>query len=288
MVPVTRRRGVTLLEVVVALPLLLLVAALAVQGFVTSLRLITQQETRLSNVRELEHAALALAADLRPLAGWDVESWSDTTVVAYVPVLTGYVCDTPAADIVDVAIGVAGAAAHAVVLADPRAGDVLAWVGLDSAISGIPSAELDTARRRGEVGAVALAASACADSPIRGAASPWRVSLVAAPTALPMVGTPVTLARRTEWRSYRASDAAYYLGRREWSGSAWSTIQPVAGPLHASADGGMVLRMLRADGSMATAGLGNARQLELLLRAPRGAAMSDSLHVRLALRGAGY
>lgn len=288
MVPVSRRRGASLLEVVVALPLLLLVAALAVQGFVTQLRLVTVQETRLANVRELEHAVLALAADLRPLSAFDLVSWSDSAVVAHVPILTGYVCGTPAPHVVDVAIGDVGAAARAVVRTDPRAGDMLGWAGLDSAVVGLHVAALDAEPRRGALGAAAAAASACTDSPIRGAASPWRLSLVAAPVTLPLVGSPVTLTRRTEWRSYRASDAAYYLGRREWNGVAWSTLQPVAGPLHAPVHGGMVLRMLRADGGNASVALGDARQLDLVLRAPRGAALSDSLRVRLALLGNGF
>lgn len=284
----TRRAGTTLLEVVVALPLLFLVAALAVQGFVMQLRVVTHQEARLANVRELEHAALALGADLRPLAAQDLESWSDSAVVAYVPVLSGYVCATPAPHIVDIAVGDAGSAARAIVLADPRAGDVLAWAGIDSAVVGRALAELDNAPQRSPLAAAASAGSACADSPIRGAASPWRLSLAAAPPTLPLVGSPVTLTRRTEWRSYRASDASYYLGRREWNGAVWSTIQPVAGPLHAPAHGGMALRMLRADGGNATEALGDARQVDLVLRAPRGLTMTDSLRVRLALLGAGF
>lgn len=288
MVPVTRPRGATLLEVVVALPLLLLVGALAVQGFVTQLRLVTLQEARLTNGQELEHAVLALAADLRPLAARDLESWSDSAVVAYVPVLTGYVCGTPAPHLVDVAIGAPGAAARAVVLAAPRAGDMLGWAGLDTAMVGSAPDVLDAASHREVLGAGTAAAQACAGSPIRGAVSPWRLSLAVAPTTLPLVGSPVTVARRTEWRSYRASDGAHYLGRRDWNGVAWSTIQPVAGPLHAPALGGMALRILRADGAPASALLADARQLDLVLRARRGSVISDSLHVRLSLLGTGF
>jgi len=287
-VPVRRRRGASLLEVVVALPLLLLVAALAVQGFVTQLRVVTLQEARLANVRELEHAALALAADLRPLAAWDLASWSDSAIVADVPVLTGYVCGTPAPHIVDVAFGEMGAAARAVLIAEPRAGDALGWAGLDTAVVGRAPAALDSARRRRTLGTATPSAAACADSPIRGVGAPWRLTLAVASVTLPQVGTPVAVMRRTEWRSYRASDAAHYLGRREWNGVAWSTLQPVAGPLAATAHGGMVLRLLRADGADANAALGDARRIDLLLRARRGDASVDSLRVQLALRGAGF
>lgn len=282
-----RRRGATLLDVLVALPLLLLLGALAVQGFVTQLRLVTVQEARLANVRELEHAALALAADLRPLSAWDLESWSDSAITATVPVLTGYVCGAPAPQVIDVAVGNPDAAARAVVLADVRAGDVFGWAGVDSVMVGSEPVALDSARRQFTIDAVASAAAACADSPIRGAAAPWRLTLSAAPAAVPLAGTPITIARRTEWKSYRAVDGAHYLGRRDWNGVAWSTVQPVAGPLQAPALGGMVLQLLRTNGTHATAALGDARQVDLVLRAPRGSTGTDSLRVRLALRGSG-
>lgn len=264
---------------------MLLVAALAVHGFVTQLRLITRQEARLANGRELEHAALALAADLRPLAASDLESWSDTSIVARVPVLTGYVCAVPAPHVVDVARGDDGSAARAAVLDDPRAGDALVWTLADTAVVGLALPLLDTLPSQSLVAFAERSAAACAASPIRGASSPWRITLAAPAATAVQVGAPVRLARRTEWRSYRAADAAYYLGRREWNGVRWSTIQPVAGPLHAPAEGGLVLQLLRADGSSASGAPEHARQLDLMLRAPRGRALSDSLQVRLALRG---
>lgn len=293
MVPVRRRRGTALLELVVALPLLLLVAALAVQGFVAQLRVVTTQEARLANVRELEHAALALAADLRALGAADLESWSDTALVAQVPVLVGYVCGTPAPNVIDVAVGAPGSAARAAAFADPRSRDVLIWFGVDTTVAGDAPAALDAQRDEGVITAVSGVAASCSDSPIRGSAAPWRLTLATPPGRLPMAGAPVTVARRTEWRVYRASDAAYYLGRRDWNGTAWSTIQPVAGPLHAPAQRGMVLRVLRADGSSAAGAPAEARRVDLLLRAPRARALhesaaSDSLRLRLALRGGAH
>jgi hypothetical protein len=287
----TRRRGAALLELVVALPLLLLVAALAVQGFVAQLQVVTAQETRLRNVRELEHAALALAADLRPIAAADLEAWSDTAVVAAVPVLRGFICGTPASHLIDVAIGDSASATRAVALADPRNGDVYSITDTDSAVAGIPSAQLDTRALGGALVAADVVASACVDSPIRGTGSPWRLTLAAPLATPPVLGTPISVGRRTEWRAYRASDARYYLGRRDWTGGGWSTMQPVAGPLLAPARGGLVLRVLRADGSSASGAPSEARQVELELRAPRTGARGrdsmafDSLRVRLALRG---
>jgi hypothetical protein len=291
MVPVTRRRGAALLELVVALPLLLLVSALAVQGFVAQLQVVTAQESRLRNVRELEHAALALAADLRPLAAADVEGWSDTTVVALVPVLRGYICGTPAPHLIDVAIGDAGSAARAVVLANPRDGDRYSLSGPDTLVIGLVSTQLDAGTQHGLIRAADAVASACVDAPTRGTGAPWRLTLAAPLAATPTLGTFITVSRRTEWRAYRASDARYYLGRREWTGVGWSTIQPVAGPLLPPSRGGFVLRVLRADGSSATSAPTEARQVEIGMRAPRtgvrGSASlrPDSLRVRLALRG---
>ncbi len=283
------RRGTTVLEAVVAMPLVLLVGALAVQLFVAQLRVAGRQESRLAVSRELEHAALALAADVRPLAARDLESWSDSGLVMLAPVLVGYVCGTPAADVIDVVAGARGEAPRAILFAEPRAGDRLAWSMPDTSVQGLAPRLLDEAALDAELMTVERSAAGCVGSPLRGSTAPWRLRLATAAALLPDEAGAVRLRRRTEWRLYRAGDGAHYLGRRDWNGAAWSTIQPVAGPLHAFGDGGLRVRVLRADGTPASALAGDAHLVELTLRAPRvgptGAPMSDSLFARLALRG---
>jgi type II secretory pathway pseudopilin PulG len=289
MVPMRAHRGAALLELVVAIPLVLLVGALAVQLFTAQLRVAGVQESRLAVARELEHAALALAADLRPLAARDLDAWSDSGVVAHVPVLVGYACGAPAGDVVDVAVGDSGRASRAMMIAEPSVGDQLAWSAPDTAVQGLDASILDSSLSLAVVGGVERAAAACVGSPLRGSASPWRLRLAASPVLPPEPASLVVVRRRVEWRVYRASDGAHYLGRRDWNGSAWTTVQPVAGPLHAPATGGFVLRVLRADGTPASPARADARMLVVTLRAPRRAAAAiardDSLVVRLSLRG---
>ena len=64
------------------------------------------------------------------------------------------------------------------------------------------------------------------------------------PAATPSPGTPIRVTRPLRYSLYRASDAQWYLGEREWSNASarLSTIQPVAGPFLAAASGGVVFR----------------------------------------------
>lgn len=73
-----------------------------------------------------------------------------------------------------------------------------------------------------------------AESIIGRRAAHRRYSLVlAAPPAAAMpAGTPVRITRRVRYSLYRAPDARWYLGRREWSAALgrFETVQPVSGP----------------------------------------------------------
>lgn len=285
----TPRRGGTLLELVVGLPLLALAAALAVQLFVSHLRVVDGQAGRIEARRALAHASAALAADLRPLAARDLVAWTDTSVVAWVPVLTAVVCGVPAPGVIDLVSGDAAWPLRAVGSAEPRAGDRAAWSAPDTALVGAPAAALDSVAVSAAVLGSTRASRACEDSPLRGGTTPRRLELAAGGEPPPEPGTQLVVQRRVEWRLYRASDGVSWLGRRDWNGSAWSTVQPVAGPLHHRVGRGVLLEVLRADGGPSAPGEGDAVLVRIALRAPRGGVRggggTDSLTLQVGLRG---
>jgi hypothetical protein len=296
--PARRRRGAeprtgsALLELLVAMPLGLLLAALATQLFITQLQATRRVGSQLRNSRELEQAAVVLASALRGASATDVESWSDTNLVMHVAVLSGVLCGTPAPAVVDV-VGERGQhPARSLLLDTPQRGDRVQAAASDSTLAGGEPAALDSAPQFAELAALTHAASACVDSPLRLAtgAQPWRLALATALAAAPDPGSLVVVTRRTEWRSYRAADGLTYLGQREWDGVRWSTTQPVIGPLLANAAAGFQLRVLGASGAHAVSA-SEARVVEFSFRAPRmgtrvvGASPYDSLITRVALRG---
>lgn len=285
------RQGSALLELLVALPLALLVAGLAVQLFVTQLRVTARIEGKLHNQRELEHSAMVLASELRAASANTLESWTDTSLVLRSAVMVGVVCASPAPHLVDVISGDAAEPLRAALFAAPRAGDVLAAPLADTSNPGDPITVLNHSSRYTTITSARQESSACAASPLRrsAVASPWRLTIAPLANTAVAVGELITVARRTEWRSYRATDGDYFLGKREWNGAAWSVTQPAVGPLLSNAQAGFRLTIARADGTLLSASDPAAQMVRLSLRMPRlphnAAIPYDSLLVQLALRG---
>ncbi len=292
MVPVTRRTGSALIELLVAMPLALLLAALAVQLFVVQLRITHESSARISNHAMLEHATAMIAADVQGAAATDVESWTDTSLIVRAPLLHATVCGTPAPRVVDVLDADPTHPLRSITFGTVQAGDVAALTLGDTSLAGMSVLARDTLERRFVITDVSSSGAACATSPLRlhGGGTPLRITLATAPQEPPELGSPLTVARRTEWRSYRASDGAFYLGRHDWNGTAWTTIQPALGPLLPNAQHGFRVRVLHQDGTPLSSMSSNARFLELHVRTPRtGVAATgpqfDSLTARLAFRG---
>lgn len=280
-----RRRGASLLELLVALPLALLVGALATQLFVSQWRVARGTEQRWRTRHTLEEVALVLAAELRGLGAGDLEAWSDTTLMAQSLVLAGVVCAVPSPQVVDVVALGSSRPVTAAEFASPRAGDRLAWAPADTGLIGVALPQLDAPGWHAPLAAVQRVGSACAGSPLVGSAAPWRLTLDAASATGVVPGSIVRVQRRVEWRAYRASDGLHYLGRRDWNGSAWSAVQPAVGPLRAVGDPPVRLWPQRADGSPATPGLRDVAQVTFQVRSRRDATRTDSLSGLIALRG---
>ena len=90
-----------------------------------------------------------------------------------------------------------------------------------------------------------------------GSSAPFGTSLHASialrlATPPPAAAPIVRVTRPIRYSVYRASDARWYLGAKEWNPavSHFSTIQPVAGPIVSPAGGGMRFRYLDSIGSL--------------------------------------
>lgn len=282
------RAGFSLIEMLVALPLVALVLAMATALFLTQLRGALQSEARLEATRTLTLATQVLAHDLRAIAPPDLIAWSDTTVELDVAIAAGVSCGAPAADIVDVLMTDAMHGARW--RATPAAGDRVVWADADGSLLG--DAGTDSLRAMRHLDAYARTPGACAGSVLRGAEPPVRLMLSSGgAAAVPPPGVLVLVLRRIEWRAYQASDGEVWLGRRERRGGTWSVIQPVVGPLAGPVARGLTLAVLRRDGGPATPARHDAAWVQLQLRAQRRpapgghASRTDSLAFRLALRG---
>ena len=284
----TRRTGSSLIELLVALPLVALVLALATALFLTQLRGASQAEARVEATRTLTQATQVLAHDLRAVAPSDLIAWSDTTVELDVAIAAGISCGAPAADVVDVVLADAGGGGRW--RASPEWGDRVVWAVPDG--SPLGDASTDSLRALRFLDAFANAPGACASSVLRGTETPVRFTLQSVVGAdVPPPGVLVLVLRRIEWRAYRASDGEVWLGRRERRGGTWSVIQPAVGPLAAPVARGLTLAVLRRDGHPASPVRADAAWVQLQLRARRPPASgvpvprTDSISLRLALRG---
>ena len=295
MSPMVRaRRGTTTVELLVAMPLALLVAALAVQLFVAQLHIADDLGRRVRNARDLEQAAELVGADLRGAAAHDILAWSDSALMLFAPVMSAVACDAPAPDRLDVA-GVADVATEqllrAVAVATPQAGDRVSVAAPDSTLAGVSPTRRDRAPREATLASTQSVPSACSASPFRTVTgTPLRLALASALHVAPLPGQPVTIARRTEWRVYRAGDGDWYLGRRDHDATGWTSIQPVIGPILSAAEGGFRVRALHADGTpLASPAASAPAMIALEFRMPRPLRQApghrDSLRVVFALRG---
>ena len=300
--PATRRTrsGTTLLDLLVALPLIALLGITAIQLLLGVHRTVIRTDGTLGATRELRHGASVLSTELRGLRSRDLVAWADTAVEFDATVGMGVTCAVSADRMsVDVVEGDANAAADANAIgADalaatwnqpPQPGDrALLWVAGPTPTDTLRGVEVT-------VRSVATG-SGCGLSPLAGfrGAGSERIELSAPVPGVLAVGTPIRIIRRTRYSLYRASDGDWFLGRRTRGPSGWDVIQPVAGPLLPARAFGMVVTVHDTTGSpMGDALAGTAARVGVALRAPRKAGrattstiLTDSAFIEVALRSA--
>lgn len=294
------RRGFTLAELLVSLALLAAVLAIAAASITTQWRADAALDARRSAHTQLVAGANAVASALRAAAGdalaadsGDVTVVSDTLLELRAPIGASIVCAIVDANTIDLPPASLDPPTLTWWTSMPASGDVLLVDSTSSAPSGTPDG---WATRT--IASVTQPTRACGGTPYdRASESALPKLRIRTVEPLPIgiaAGTLVRLARRTRWVHYRASDARWYLGQREWNSGAWTTTQPVAGPLRAPGSrGGLAMRAWDTTGRAVTgAALTSARvaTVTLVLRADvpslvaRGRGAIDSVAVRSAPR----
>lgn len=276
------RRGASLVELLVALPIAALLAAAAAGSLIAAWRMVRASDAALTGARELRHAQAALEADIRPLQAADLRFVLDTMLEFDALLGVGVVCAA--------AIGTVD-----VMALDPRDDHALGWS--NRVLSGDPAVlwhrdsntTTDIVPVRSTIvsvqGGVSCSAAGWTHSWSDRRAVRLRLTSAAAPTVV--VGAPVVIKRRTRYSLYR-SGRSWFLGRRTHTGLGWEIMQPVAGPFLSSASGGMSVSPLDQRG-IPTAVLRNVAAIRISLRSTRRAighapATQDSATFDVVLR----
>lgn len=227
------RRGVSLVEMLVALALFGIVGAATLRALDRQARFHTGILAILE--ARAQHAAAheAVAVELRGVSSvaGDVGSLSDSAVVFRLPVGAGVVCDT-AAGVMDLAPdSVSAGQAFARFRTSPQAGDSV-WVFSE----GVTDLEADDSWFALRITSVNRSTGRCTSSPLvdpvldAGLAN-WRIAYASAVAPPIAPGAAVRLTRQARFALYRSGTESWlgYTERNPATG-AWVTIQPVSGP----------------------------------------------------------
>lgn len=282
----TRHRGTTLIEVLVAMPVIAIVGVIAITLLLAAYRQARFADGTLTASRELRHASLVMASELRPMQPADLVAYTDTSIEFESLVASGVVCDVqnPARTIdllpVDAVEPILDPARTAWIMPAQNGDRVAAWLApVPPSLAPIPF--VATLR-------AVVSSSACAGSILRATSDrAVRLELTdSLPTQL-AEGTPVRITRRTRYNLYRASDGLWYVGRRTRTGLKWDVIQPVVGPLSSAFALGLRFTLLDSMGAAVTPGPSVAAVRVSLRALRRGTTppVLDSSAIEIALRG---
>jgi prepilin-type N-terminal cleavage/methylation domain-containing protein len=275
-----RRRGFTLVEIVVALTLTLIVTGSIHHLLVTTQRLSRTQAAQVDLQSNVRAGALVIAYELRELGALeggsadqtDIQSITGTAITYRAARGMGFVCQSPVPGQIRIARSTFSGArdpepsrdiALLFVEANPAAGTLEAWLPL-------------------VIGGVATSSSC------PGVAGPAISLAVSGAIPIVPVGTPLRIYETMELRLYQ-SGGEWWLGAR--SVSAGEAIQPVVGPLVGS--GGLRLEYRNAAG-MQTSNPAAVRSVVATLRginnqplgAPAGPPLEEELVTQVTLRNA--
>jgi prepilin-type N-terminal cleavage/methylation domain-containing protein len=288
------RRGVTLVELVVAMAVGGVVLALVAAISVRQQRLHADLADRLALTEQLRQAATVLPIELRGLAvdAGDLREARDTAVEFRSTIASAVVCDTLSGGVV-LAPATAGSSALAGFLTSIADGDT-AWAFTPDSIDRwipLPIGSAGSAAGGGcGRGGPLLDASARALGRV----------LLRFATASPLpIGSVVRVTRPTRYSLYRGGDGRWYLGAREWNAAAnrFNTIQPASGPFMSAAGRGLEFQYFDSGGASLARPVASPRDVALIRVIVRGQSQhtmraftaaksraSDSATVSLALR----
>ena len=295
---VVRRRGVTLIELIVAMVVGGVALALIASISVRQQRLYADLADRAALASQLRQASTVLPIELRGAssAGGDIREARDTAIELRASIASAVVCDTATGSIV-LAPATAGSTAFAGYLAAIAIGDT-AWVLTpgDSIDAWLPySVSSSTTTTPGSCASLGPRLTVAARASAR-----VLIRLTAAPPLATLIGTVVRVTRPVRYSFYRGGDGPWYLGQRDWNVTSlrFNTIQPVSGPFVSASAHGLVFQFSDSAGTLLPSPVGDRRSIALIgidVRVQSRSAMrafasgaqgrsSDSLHLAIALR----
>lgn len=287
------RKGTTLLELIVALPIGAIIGAIAISLLLDTHKLSRRLDSSTQIGRELRQAAQVLASEIRPLAATDLVAWTDTSIEANGLIGSGVVCAVPGSSTVDLLPLNGTDAIRTSWFATPQSGDMVFTQGADSSVTAA-----DVPWRASSLHSTATSASSsCTTSPhmLLGTSvgNPVRLRINGSFGAPPALGSLVRIARRARHSLYRASDGMWYLGRKSFNGTSWSTIQPVAGPFDKPSQLGLRIEVRDSVNTVTVpAGPATPRSVALVLhgssawkKSATSAGVRDSVLMHITLRG---
>jgi type II secretory pathway pseudopilin PulG len=292
--PIKQKRGNTLVELLVALPLAGLLGAIAIAQILNVNALARRLNSSTEISRELRHAGEILASELRPLAGADLIAWSDTAIEFHGMVGSGVVCATPFPNAIELLPLHGDDALRTTWFATPQAGDDVWTIPTDT----MPMPQAESWQASSLQSTASVATSPCTILPLltnglSATGAVQRITVTANLPHKPQAGTLLRISRRTRYSLYKASDGLWYLGRKSLGNTGWTTSQPVAGPLLSATNVG--LRVLVRDSVESPIAFGNSRTPHSIgitlhsssrwTRPTSQAGIADSLHLNITLRG---
>lgn len=291
--PGNRRRGVTLVEMVVSLALTGVVLAMVSAIALRQQRLFTDLGEQSAAGARLREAAAILPIQLRATRPEDIRDARDTALELRATIATAVVCDTEPSTLI--LAPAATSEGYASIISPIEPGDSVWMLSLDHGSAGWAGLPVLAVGSRSS-GSCAAAAPRLSDDALHRA----RIALSLAALPAGVVGAPVRVTRPTRYSLYQSTDG-WYLGQRDWNNTAarFSAIQPVAGPYLSPSAGGVRFSYFDSSGRMLDRPVADGRavasvRIELraqtrnpatvLAPAGRAARRTDSITLIVALR----
>lgn len=264
------RRGVSIIEVMVAMVVAAVVLALITTIGVRQQRLFTDLADGVALSGQLREAAAILPIDLRAasVASRDIREARDTSIELRATIASAVVCDTITNGLV-FAPPDSGASAYASYLTSIDVGDT-AWVlMLTDSVDDWRPFRIESV---GTSSPRQCAASGPHLSDGARALSRISIGLSTPPSMGATIGMPARVTRPLRYSLYRAGDGAWYIGERDWNTSAarFNTIQPVSGPFLSPAAGGLTFTYFDSLGAPISAPVADPRGIAAIHVSLRG------------------
>lgn len=256
---VRRRRprcsaGVTLLEVLVALPIMAMLMSACALLLLTVMRGFEERMHAIRTQLEIRRGTVLAARALAPLRTRDLRTVSDSALEIAAHLAVGILCVPVSHTQVTVSWSSPPPSGEGI-----RVGDVIeVWPRGPDAGTLAPSVERTVLELRNHTGCDGVPASLPG-----GGGSQSLLTVDSIPGEL-IAGTPVLVRRRHRWVHYRSA-GSWWIGRRTFDGRLWDGTQPVIGPVNSARDGGMQVVAWRQD-AMATAHPDSTMLLDVTIR----------------------